>query len=60
MINNFWLASVMKLNKDIVSSSAKSYVIINSETIPKIQQTLGYEALSQTQIKEWLDCFKNG
>ena len=60
MINNFWLASVMKLNKDIVSSSAKSYVIINSETIQKIQQTLGYEGLSQTQIKEWLDCFKDG
>ena len=31
-----------------------------TETIQKIQQAFGDETLSQTQIKEWLNCFKNG
>ena len=30
------------------------------KTIQKIQQALGDETLSQTQIKEWFNCFKNG
>ena len=30
-----------------------------TETIQKIQQAFGHEALSQTQIKEWFNCFKN-
>ena len=31
-----------------------------TETIQKIQQVFEDEALSQPQIKEWFDCFKNG
>ena len=31
-----------------------------TETIQKIQQAFGDEALSQTQMKEWFNCFKNG
>ena len=31
-----------------------------AETIQKIQQAFGDEALSQTQIKEWFNRFKNG
>ena len=31
-----------------------------SETIQKIQHAFGNEALSQTQIKEWFNCYKNG
>ena len=31
-----------------------------TETIQKIHQAFGDEPLSQTQIKEWFDCFKNG
>ena len=30
-----------------------------TETIQKIQQAFGDEALSQTQIKEWFNHFKN-
>ena len=31
-----------------------------TETIQKIQLAVGNEALRQTQIKEWFNCFKNG
>ena len=31
-----------------------------TETIQKIQQAFGDEALSQTQIKKWFNRFKNG
>ena len=30
------------------------------ETIQKIQQAFGNDALSPTQIKQWLKCFKDG
>ena len=62
MIVNFLLASVM-------TESIKQRYCIKfcpklgnnlTETIQKILQTFGDEALSQTQIKEWLNRFKNG
>jgi transposase len=31
-----------------------------SETIRKIQQAFGYDAMGVTQIKEWYNRFKNG
>ena len=61
MIVNFLLASVM------TESVKQKYCIKfcqklgnnKTETISKIQQAFGDEALSQTQIKEWFNRFKN-
>ena len=62
MIVDFLLASVM------TESIKQRYCIKffqkrgnnQTETIQKIQQAFGDEALNQTQIKEWFNCFKNG
>ena len=62
MIDNFLLAT------RIMPESIKQIYRIKfcqklgnnqTETIKKIQQAFGDQALSQTQIKEWFNCFKN-
>ena len=61
MIINFLLTSI------VTESIEQRYCIKlcqklgnnQTETIQKIQQAFGDEALSQTQIKEWFNHFKN-
>jgi transposase len=48
------------LNSGIALNFAKSLVITQVETIRKIQQAFGDEAMSITQIKEWYNRFKDG
>ena len=63
MIVDFLLASIM------TESIEQRYCIKfcqfklgnnQTELIQKIQQAFGDESLSQTQIKKWFNCFKNG
>ena len=62
MIIEFLLASVMteSIKQRYCSTKFCQKLGDNqTETIQKIQQAFGDEALSQAQIKKWFDCFKN-
>ena len=62
MFVNFLLASVMteSIEQRYCIKFCQKLYNNQTETIQKIQQAFGDEVLSQTQIKEWFNCFKNG
>ena len=61
MIINFLLASVMteSIKQRHCIKFCQKLGNNQTETIQKIQQAFGDEAVSQTQVKEWLNRFKN-
>ena len=61
MIVNVLLASIMteSIEQRYCIKFCQKLGNNQTETIQKIQQAFGDEALSQTQIKEWFNCFKN-
>ena len=62
MIIDFLLASVMteSIKQRYCIKFCQKLDNNQTEAIQKIQQAFGDEALSQTQIKEWFNRFKNG
>ena len=62
MIVNFLLGSVMteSFKQRYCIKFCQKLCNNQTETIQKIQQAFEDEALSQTQIKEWFNRFKNG
>ena len=62
MIISFLLASLMtkSIEQRYCMKFCQKPGNDQTETIYKIQQAFGGEALSQTQIKEWFNHFKNG
>ena len=62
MIVNFLLASIMteSIEQGYCIKICRKVGNNQTETIQKIQQAFGDDALSQTQIKKWFNRFKNG
>ena len=62
MIVDFLFASVMteSIEQRYCIKSCQKLSNNQTETIKMIQQAFGDEALSQTEIKEWFNCFKSG
>ena len=62
MIVDFLLASLMteSIEQKYCIKFCQKLGNNQTETIQKIRQALGDEALSQTQLKKWFNCFKNG
>ena len=62
MIVNFLLPSVKteSIEQRYCTKFCQKLANNQTETIQKIQQAFGDEALSQTQIKEWVNRFKYG
>ena len=62
MIINFLLASIMteSIKQRYCIKFCQKLGNNQIETVQKILQGFGDEALSQTQIKEWFNHFKNG
>ena len=62
MIIDFLLASVMteRIKQRYCIKFCQKLGNNQTETIEKIQQAFGDEALSQTQMKKWFNHFKNG
>ena len=58
MIVNFLLVSI--ITESIEQRYCIKFYQNQTKTIQKIQQAFGDEALSQTEIKEWFNHFKNG